>query len=130
MIASKQIRRSAKELFQLCLVDGLMDEDRIRKVVTEMTTRKPHGFLAILKQFHRLVRLALEGRSARVECAIALTEPQKQALSDRLTRLYGAGLVFQYELNPALLGGLKVRVGSDVLDGSLQSRLLRLEESF
>jgi F-type H+-transporting ATPase subunit delta len=47
-----------------------------------------------------------------------------------LNQIYGQGLNISFAQNPALLGGLRIKVGSDVYDGSVQSRLENLVESF
>ena len=47
-----------------------------------------------------------------------------------LARAYGAGLDFTFTANPALLGGLRVQVGGDVYDGSVQARLAALQGKF
>ena len=52
------------------------------------------------------------------------------ALRANLTRKYGAGLNIAFAQNPALLGGLRIKVGSDVFDNSIQARLDALAESF
>lgn len=130
MRLTKQERRDAKELLRACLVEGQLDEGRVRQTVQELIARKPRGYFGILSHFHRLVRLAVQRRTARVESAIALAVPQREALTGNLTRLYGPGLQFEFQANPALLGGLRIQVGSDVFDGSVQSRLARLAESF
>jgi F-type H+-transporting ATPase subunit delta len=49
---------------------------------------------------------------------------------DSLARIYGPGLNLSFAQNPALLGGLRIKVGSDVYDGSVQARLTALEQSF
>jgi F-type H+-transporting ATPase subunit delta len=52
------------------------------------------------------------------------------SIQANLTRLYGAGLNFSFAQNTALIGGLRIKVGSDVYDGSVQARLAALAESF
>ena len=47
-----------------------------------------------------------------------------------LTRIYGRGVDTWYTDNPTLLGGVRITVGSDVYDGSIQGRLAALEERF
>jgi F-type H+-transporting ATPase subunit delta len=66
MKVSKQARRGAKELFRSCLVDGLLDEGRVRQAVQQVVEVKPRGYLAILTHFERLVELDLERRNARI----------------------------------------------------------------
>jgi len=130
MKISKQARRGAKELFRSCVVNGLLDEGRVRTAVQRVVEAKPRGYLAILSHFQRLVKLDLERRSARVESAVPLSDDLRSRVQAGLTRLYGGGLNFSFAQNPALLGGLRIKVGSDVFDGSVQARLAALEQSF
>jgi F-type H+-transporting ATPase subunit delta len=125
---TKQARREAKKLFALCKVNGVLDEARARQVVAEVTARQPRGYLGILQHFQRLLRLEIQRRTARVESAIPLAAPLREGVQAGLTRRHGPGLRFEFVENPALLGGLRVQVGSEVLDGSLRSRLAELEE--
>ena len=60
---------------------------------------------------------------ARVTTAVRLTPDQEQRLVDTLSRLYGRPMSLQVELDERLLGGLVVRVGNEVIDGSVASRL-------
>jgi F-type H+-transporting ATPase subunit delta len=126
----KQARREAKELFRSCLVDGLLDESRVRLVVQRVVAAKPRGYLAILSRFQRLVKLDLERRTARVESAAPLAADLQNALLASLGRVYGAGLNITFAPDPSLIGGMRIRVGSDVYDGSIKARLRALQESF
>jgi F-type H+-transporting ATPase subunit delta len=92
--------------------------------------RKPRGYMAILEHFKRLVKLEQDRRAAKVESAVALTPEQQSGVSSNLQRIYGNGLNISFQTNPALVGGLRVRVGSDVYDGSVAARLRQLEEAF
>jgi F-type H+-transporting ATPase subunit delta len=44
--------------------------------------------------------------------------------------MYGPAIQTEFSLNPALIGGMRIKVGSDVYDGSVQSQLATLEKSF
>jgi F-type H+-transporting ATPase subunit delta len=127
MKISKQARRDAKELFQACRADGLLDEAKVRQIVQRVIAAKPRGYLAILSHFQRLVKLELDRRTARIESPVPLAEPQQASIRANLARRYGEGLAFAFSHNPALIGGLRVQVGSDVFDGSVQARLGELE---
>lgn len=129
MMTSKQARRDAKELFRNCRVQGVLDEVRVREAVTRVIAVKPRGYLAVLDHFKRLVKLDLDRRTARVESPVPLPAAQIEALKTNLTRRYGPGLIHGFAQNPALIGGLRVRVGFDVFDGSVRARLAGLEES-
>jgi F-type H+-transporting ATPase subunit delta len=126
---SKQARRDAKTLFQSCLVNGLLDEDRVRRAVAAVIAQKPRGHVQILHHFHRLVKLDLGRRTARVESAVALPEDLRSSVTGNLARRYGQGLQVSFSTNPALIAGLRVKVGSDVYDGTVQARLETLRQS-
>ncbi len=130
MNVSKIARREAKELFKCCLVNGILDENRARQAVARVMEAKPRGYLAILTHFHRLVKLDVERRTARIESAVPLSPQLQGSVRDALTRAYGPGLNISFSQNQSLVGGMRVQVGSDVYDGTIQARLAALEASF
>ena len=130
MKITKQARRDGKALYHGCLVNGRLDEGRVRASVEVVVDRKPRGWLAALAHFQRLVKLEVDRRTARVESPAALDSGQQNEVKARLEQLYGAGLSFEFVENSSLLGGLRIRVGSDVYDGSVDARLKALEENF
>ena len=129
MRTSKQTRREAKELFRSCFLDGLLDDGRVRDAVRRIAEINPRGYTDILSHFQRLVRLELDRGTARVESPVPLTPELRADVKARLDRLYGPGLEISFAQNASLLGGLRVQVGSDVYDGSVQSRLTALQGS-
>jgi F-type H+-transporting ATPase subunit delta len=130
MKITKQARRDAKQLFRNTQVNGVMDEGRVRKTVDALISQKPRGYVAILSHLQRLVKLETERRTARVESATSLSTQEQGAVQQKLAARYGQGLNIVFSQNPALIGGLRVKVGSDVYDGSVQGRLNALKESF
>src|SRR5580765_2255238 len=130
MKISKQAKREAKQLFRSCLDKGVLQEDRARQVVKRVVELKPRGYVAILNHFHRLVKLELERRTAKIESAVLLSPELQASVQAGLARIYGPGLNISFTQNPALIGGLRLKVGSDVYDGSIQARLAELEQSF
>ena len=66
---------------------------------------------------------------AHVRTPVRLTAEQEQRLTDSLSRLYGRPISVQAELDPDLLGGLVVRVGGELIDGSVAGRLAAARRS-
>ncbi|MEN9732954.1 MAG: hypothetical protein RLZ45_949 [Verrucomicrobiota bacterium] len=126
MKISKQARRDGRDLFKACQVGGVLDEGRVRNAVAAVLKQKPRGYLAIVEHFKRLVKLDLDRRTARVENATETTPEQQASIRSNLERQYGAGLQLSFSVNPALIGGLRVHVGSDIYDGSVAGRLAAL----
>lgn len=130
MKVSKDAARDASRIFRLCAPEGKLDEDKLRSAVAKIIEKKPRDYRAILHALKRLTRLDVESRSALIISATTLDTPSRVKIETNLTEQYGAGLTFSYSTDASLLGGIRIRVGNDVLDGSVQSRLNRLAEAF
>jgi F-type H+-transporting ATPase subunit delta len=130
MNTTRQIKREAKRLFRLCLVNGMLDESRTRQVVQRIIDDKRRGGLALLSHFQRLLKLECERRTAEVESAVPLPEDLRARIEANLARTYGPGISTSFAHNPRLIGGMRVKVGSDVYDGSILARLAALEKGF
>ena len=127
---SKQEQREARQLYRSCQANGLLDENRVRRAVSLLVSEKPRGYVGILSRLHRLVKLDLEQHAASVESAAPLAADLQASVAARMKRIYGAGLDISFRQNPALVGGLRIQVGSDLYDGSVKTRLEQLEQSF
>ena len=130
MKISKLAQREARQLFRSCQMNGLLDENRVRQTVALLMEKKPRGYVEILTRLHRLVKLDLEQHAARIESATALSADLQTEVTNRLRSIYGEGINFSFAENPALIGGLRIQVGSDLYDGSVKMRLEQLEQSF
>jgi F-type H+-transporting ATPase subunit delta len=127
---TKQARREAKQLFRAAIVNGVLDDGRARKVVQQLLEKKPRRYLGILAHFQRLVEFDIERRTARIDSAQPLTPEHQATVKQNLTQVYGSGLTFNFFNNPSLIGGLRIKVGSDVYDGTIRGKLDRLQDSF
>ena len=130
MKISKQAQRDARQLFRSCQFNNLLDENRVRQTVSLLSTQKPRGYVGILSRLHRLVKMDLEQHAARVESAAPLTPDLQADVTGEIKKKYGAGVSISFAQNPALIGGLRIQVGSDLYDGSVKMRLQKLEEGF
>ncbi len=126
----KQIRQQAKRLFRLCLVNGLLDEGRVRQVVQQVIAADRREGPALLSRFLYLVKLDRDWHSARVESAVPLPPELQASIKSDLARKYGAGISASFEQNPGLIGGMRIRVGSDVYDGTVRGALDALGKNF
>jgi F-type H+-transporting ATPase subunit delta len=130
MKLAKQTRRDARQLYRLCLVNGLLDEGQVRQVVQRVSESRNRNRLKILSEFRRLVKLDCTQHSATIENATLLPSEMQASIEAGLLRLYGPGLKISFTHDPALIGGMRIKVGSDVYDGSVKARLAALEAAF
>ncbi len=127
MAKNRRVRRTARQFFRLCVVNGSLDDHRVRQVVERAIRSRRRGVLAMLQEFQRLVRLDRERHLASIQSAVPLPEPMRADLVAAVTRTYGPGLETSFAENPALIGGVRLQVGSDVYDGSVRARLDSIE---
>jgi F-type H+-transporting ATPase subunit delta len=130
MKTAKQAQREAKQLFRLCLAGGSLDEGRARRVVRGLVDAGRPGALPVLARFQRLLRLDRTKHSADVTSAVPLPPDIRAALEAGIARVYGPGIVTTFAEDQALIGGVRIAVGSDVYDGSVRGALAALERHF
>src|SRR3954468_18600185 len=126
MKINKEIRQVSRELLRSSFTDGQLDKGRISQLVKSLIEKKPRNVRAILDNYKRLLRLEIEKRTATIETASELAPEAGQKIVENLKRRYGVDLATSFVVNPELLGGMRIRVGSDVWDSSVRNRLQRL----
>jgi F-type H+-transporting ATPase subunit delta len=82
----------------------------------------------ILAELEQLVRPRAERRLARVTSAVPLTSEERAALQARVASKYGAALEFQFDVDASLIGGVLLRVGDQVIDGSVAGKLAAMRD--
>ena len=127
MRVTRKARRTARHLFRLCLVDGALDAARVRQVAARVAASGRRDALATLLDLQRRIRLERDRHQAIVESATPLADDLRKDVTTHLTRMYGTGLVTSFKENPALIAGMRIRVGSDVYDGSVRARLASID---
>jgi F-type H+-transporting ATPase subunit delta len=130
MNIGRKSKREAKQIFRLCLVNGLLDENRARQVAQSVASAGRRNSPAILSHFLRLVKLNCAQHTANVESAVVMDPDLQASTLASLTRLYGPGMNIAFFHRPSLIGGMRIQVGSDVYDGSILAGLRALENSF
>lgn len=128
MKINKEIRRLSREMLRASFTDGQLDRRKITSLVQSLVSKRPRHFITVLQYYKRLLRLEIEKRHARIESATQLSTQAAFDIGARLKRKHGNDLTSEFVVDPTLLGGARVRVGSDVWDGTLRNRLERLQQ--
>ena len=130
MKTTKQSQREARQLFRFCIASGDIDESRVRIVAQNILQSKRRGYLLLLGRFKRLLEQEYARHQAKIESAVPLPSDLQARVETGLTSVYGSGLSWLFVHNPALIGGVRIKVGSDVYDGSVRSGLAELARHF
>jgi F-type H+-transporting ATPase subunit delta len=128
MKINREVRQLSREMLQASFTDGHLDLGKIAAVLDSLSAKKPRNYIDILKHYKRLLRLELEKRRARIETASEVDHETSLQLVENLKKKYGSDLAAEFVVNPELLGGMRIRVGSDVWDGSVRNRLEQLQQ--
>jgi F-type H+-transporting ATPase subunit delta len=128
MKINKETRQLSKELLRASFTDGQLDGGRVASLVKSLIEKKPRHYIQVLEAYQRLLRLEVEKRTATIETATELPPEAAAQILANLKRKYGSDLTARFVVNPELLGGMRIRVGSDVWDSSVRNRLHRLQQ--
>jgi len=126
---SKDMRQLSRNLVRDSYVNGSLDRETINAIGRAIAEQKPRDYVRLLKNYHRLLRLELDKKRVTIESAAELDPEASRQILAGLEKNYGTGLTTNFVVNPALLGGVRVRVGSDVWDSSVRNRLERLRQN-
>jgi F-type H+-transporting ATPase subunit delta len=87
-----------------------------------------HLLPQIIAGFDRRAKRGPQQQAALVTSAIELSSAEKQNLESKLRAKFGADVAFEYTVNTEILGGVIVRVGDKVIDGSVSGKIAALKE--
>lgn len=106
------------------LIGESLDEQRQRSLLQEFFSGIKSGKLVLLKD------VEASGGAAEVTSALPLTpEEQEIVKRDVLSKVGGSGSTITFRVDPAILGGLVLRVGDQVVDSSVAGQLQELSQS-
>ena len=129
MKINKEIRRLSRAMLRASFTDGQLDPGRIASLVDSLIAQKAASLHRRPQKLQtsassRTGKAAGQNRDGRAKW-IPTT---KSELVANLKKKYGGDLTTEFAVDPALLGGMRIRVGSDVWDGTVRNRLERLQQ--
>lgn len=120
-------RETKKAVLSQILGDGA--DDRLRRTVMLMADKGRAGLLGELQPALAEIAMAASGQAvATVASAVALDDSTRERLTAQLRQLTGKDITLEETVDESLLGGVSVRIGSRMIDGSLKRRLEMLEQ--
>jgi F-type H+-transporting ATPase subunit delta len=127
MKLNKEIRQLSRKMLQGSFTDGQLDSGRIASLIDSVIAEKRRNYINVLKNYKRLLRLEVEKRHATIETASEVDPTIRSEIVSNLKSKYGDDLAAEFHIDRQLLGGMRIRVGNDVWDGSVRNRLERLQ---
>jgi len=105
------------------LLEGKAQPSTVRLVELALTGFGGRSFQGALTRMVEMAAARRDATVAYVVTAVAPTDDEERELADRLSRMYGRHISLKIEVNPEIIGGISVRIGSDLYDGTVLRRL-------
>ena len=112
------------------LLAGKAHPATIALVRHAVSTERKRSVLLALDDLIAAAGARRERSVARVVSAVEMTDKQQGDLAARLSEMYGRRIEVRYAVDPSIRGGLVVRVGDEVINGSIASRLTQVRSAF
>jgi hypothetical protein len=122
MKSIKTIKKQAIKAAQLSFKGGKLDEAVVRKFVKAFKGLPLGESILTLNQYMKALRSGVNKTTLTVESVVSIPKADIKTLSEGLGKQYQI-LETREELNPSLLGGIKVRIGDVIFDNSLRSKI-------
>jgi F-type H+-transporting ATPase subunit b len=105
------------------LINASLDEQRQRALIDEFFSGVKSGRVVVMEGQQ------VSGASAEITSALPLTDQEKEAVKQDVLSKVGDQATVTFRVDPAILGGLIIRVGDQVLDGSVSGQLESMRQS-
>ena len=122
-LTDRSATTSAKGELLRSLLGGKVNAVTERLVTRLVTHPRGRSLEAGLESLSKLAAERRERMVAVVTTAVPLSDPQKQRLGQSLAKIYGRQMHLNLDVDPEVLGGIKVQVGDEVINGSIADRI-------
>lgn len=123
---SMSISRDQKQASLKRIFEGRLSDALLGLLMTLCEHERLFLLESLLDQARRLHEQEQGKRRVRVTSAVPLSEPQRQRVAERAGEALAAEPLIDYDVDPGILGGLVIRIGDTLADGSVRTRLRRL----
>ncbi len=122
----KKINRLAKRLISLSTVKGELNESELWQGVLLLKESGFKHLIPLLKALRPKVSQAIAWQTIEVTSPTVLSDSAIASLKNVFEQKYNRPVQVRTKLDPALIGGLQVRIGDDVYDASVSAHLKRI----
>lgn len=124
-----QISTSKKKKIFIEIFKGKINDELLSFILLLIEKDR---ILYMEEKFREMEKIHLEKQNilvANVETVIVLNENQRKKLIEKLEKKYNKTIILKEKIDKALIGGVYVRVGDDVIDGSIRSKFEEIKKA-
>ncbi|HEY5561818.1 MAG TPA: F0F1 ATP synthase subunit delta [Clostridiaceae bacterium] len=127
VVSQPQISTSNKIGIFNTIFKGRISEDTLSFLLVLIEKDRVTGLAGIIKSM-KLIKLEKENTVvAKVKTVIPLQDEERILLKSKLSNMYNKKILLDEELDESILGGVFVRVGDDIIDGTVKSKLTEMK---
>ena len=120
----------AKRLVEISLnEEGRVDPEKINLILAELRNKPMSHSLPVLRNFLSLIKTKINSYEGYLEKADPSTDSSSNLISENISQAHGKRIDFVIEKNNSLIAGFRIRIGDDVYEDSIASRIARLKKS-
>ena len=114
---------ASREALVARLLEGKVTEETALLVRQAVVAPRARTFDRIMSEYVRVAAQRRDEMVATVTASVPLTEEQRGRLGSALARMYGHDVHLNVDVDPAVVGGIRVAIGDEIIDGSVIARL-------
>jgi F-type H+-transporting ATPase subunit delta len=120
----------AKRLVEISLnEEGRVDPEKINLILAELRNKPMSHSLPVLRNFLSLIKTKINSYEGYLEKADPSSDSSSNLISENISQAHGKRIDFVIEKNNSLIAGFRLRIGDDVYEDSIASRIARLKKS-
>ena len=120
----------AKRLVEISLnEEGRVDPEKINIILAELRNKPMSHSLPVLRNFLSLIKTKINSYEGYLEKPGPSSDSSSILISENISQAHGKRIDFVIEENNSLIAGFRLRIGDDVYEDSIASRIARLKKS-
>tara|TARA_E500000178_G_C16373415_1_gene467035 strand:+ start:109 stop:507 length:399 start_codon:yes stop_codon:yes gene_type:complete len=120
----------AKRLVEISLnEEGRVDPEKINLILAELRNKPMSHSLPVLRNFLSLIKTKINSYEGYLEKPGPSSDSSSNLISENISQAHGKRIDFVIEENNSLIAGFRLRIGDDVYEDSIASRIARLKKS-
>ena len=120
----------AKRLVEISLnEEGRVDPEKINLILAELRNKPMSHSLPVLRNFLSLIKTKINSYEGYLEKPDSSSDSSSNLISENISQAHGKRIDFVIEENNSLIAGFRLRIGDDVYEDSIASRIARLKKS-
>ncbi|WP_234122314.1 F0F1 ATP synthase subunit delta [Clostridium hydrogenum] len=123
IINHPKISTSGKKKMFMDIFQGKVDKEMLSFLLLLIEKKRIHEVSGILNQLNEIALEKANKVIAEIKTVIPLTDNEREQLKDKLEKKYNKTIILKEVIDKEIIGGVYVRVGDDVIDGTIKNKL-------